>query len=125
MPTKPYQPLSDRHFTDSAINIIAQLGPRAIERGISTEINDQTILMLALWTVLRWERKLGLVALERLGVEANAMATDVDWELNVACTEERQRMGPPKLQTLPSGQRGIVVDFQTPLAPLLKAAEQE
>jgi hypothetical protein len=92
---------------------------------VSDEITEQTIPMLALWSVLRWERKVGLVALERMGVETVALAHDVGRALDVACAEIRQRTGPPKLQTLPSGQRGIVVDFRTPLAPLLSAAEHE
>jgi ATP-dependent Clp protease ATP-binding subunit ClpA len=62
--------------------------------------------------------------LERIGVEVDAVARDVDRTLSAACTEIQQQ-GPPKLQTLPSGQRVAVVDFHAPLAPLLAAAEHE
>jgi ATP-dependent Clp protease ATP-binding subunit ClpC len=117
--------LASRQFTTSAIHIVEQLWPRAADRSTSTEITEQTVLMLALWSVLRWERKVGLVALERLGVEPDALARDIDRAMHAACEEVRQRTGPPKLQTLPSGRRGILVDYHTPLAPLLAAAEQE
>jgi hypothetical protein len=117
--------LAARHFTTSAIHIVEQLGPRAADRSIHTELTEQTIPMLALWSVLRWERKVGLVALERVGVEIDSLARDVDRALEAACEEVRRRTGPPKLQTLPSGQRCMVVDSQAPLAPLLVAAEHE
>jgi len=117
--------LSARRFTTSAIHIVEQLWPRVADRSMSTDVTEQTIPMLALWSVLRWERKVGLVAVERMGVEVDALARDVDRALDAACAEIRRQNGPPQLQTLPSGQRGIVVDSQAPLAPLLDAAEHE
>lgn len=117
------QDLSARHFTTSAIHIVEQLLPRAADR--SMEVTEQTVTMLALWSLLRWERKVGLVALERMGGEIDALAREVDRALSEACAEIHQRTGPPKLQVLPSGQRAIVVDFNTPLEPLLAAAEHE
>jgi hypothetical protein len=117
--------LAARHFTTSAIHIIEQLWPRAADRSMSSEVTEQTVPMLALWSVLRWERKVGLVALERMGVEVDALAHDVDRALGAACAEFRRVNGPPRLQTLPSGQQGVVVDFRAPLAPLLDAAEHE
>jgi hypothetical protein len=117
--------LAARHFTTSAIHIVEQLWPRAADRGVSAGITQQTVLMLALWSVLQWERKVGLVALERMGVETEALARDVDRALDMACAEVRQRTGPPELQILPSGQRAIVVDFRIPLALLLAEAEHE
>jgi hypothetical protein len=117
--------LSARHFTSSAIDIVEQLWPRAADRGMSTEVTEQTVPMLALWAILRWERKVGLVALERMGVEVDALARDVERALNAACAEIRRQNGPPRLQTLPDGRRAVVVDYQAPLAPLLEAAEHE
>jgi hypothetical protein len=117
--------LAARHFTTSASDIVEQLWPRAADRSMSTEVTEQTVPMLALWSILRWERKVGLVALERIGVEVDALAHDVDRTLGAACAEFRRVNGPPRLQTLPSGQQGIVVDFRAPLAPLLDAAEHE
>jgi hypothetical protein len=119
------QELFARHFTTSAIHIVEQLWPRAADRSITTEVTEQTVPMLALWSILRWERKVGLVALERMGVEVDALARDVGLALDEACADIRRQAGPPKLQSLASGQRGMVVDFQAPLAPLLAAAEHE
>src|SRR6516165_3996726 len=92
---------------------------------MSSEVTEQTVPMLALWSILRWERKVGLVALERMGVEVDALAKDVDRALHAACAEIRRQAGPPESQTLSSDQRAIVVDFDTPLEPLLAAAEHE
>jgi ATP-dependent Clp protease ATP-binding subunit ClpA len=117
--------LAARHFTTSAIHIVEQLWPRSADRGITTEITEETSLMLALLSLLRWERKVGLVALQRLGIDRNALADDVDRTLDAACAEVRTRKGPPTLQSLPSGRPGFIVDLQTPLAPLLEAAEHE
>jgi hypothetical protein len=117
--------LSDRHFTDSANRIITQLSARACDRSMSAEITQQTIVMLALWSLLRWERKVGLAAIERTGVDTFALARDVDDALRSACEEFRKQNGPPKLQELPSGGRGIIVDWATPLAPLLSVTEHE
>ena len=61
------QELSTRHFTTSAIHSIEQLCPRAADRSMTAEVTEQTALMLALWSILRWEWKVGLVALERMG----------------------------------------------------------
>ncbi len=117
--------LSARNFTQCAIYIVEQLWPRAADRGISSEVTEQTVPTLALWSILRWEQKVGLVALERMGVKVDTLARDVGRALDAACGEIRRQNGPPQLQTLPSGERGIVLDFRAPLAPLLDAAERE
>lgn len=110
--------LSARRFTDSAVRIVEQLWPRAMDRGMSSEVTEQTVPMLALWSVLRWERKVGLVALERNGVNVDALACDVDRAIDAACGDFRRANGPPQVC-------GVVVDFLAPLAPLLETAERE
>ena len=117
--------LAARKFTTSAIHIIEQLPPRATDRRMPNEFNEQTANLLTLWSILRWERKVGLVALERMGVDVDSLAKSVDRVLANACADIRQHAGPPEYQTLPSGQRAIVVDFDTPLEPLLTTAEAE
>jgi ATP-dependent Clp protease ATP-binding subunit ClpA len=117
--------LAARNFTQSAIHIIEQLCPRAADRRMSSEATEQTVNLLALLAVLRWERKVGVVALERMGVNIDKLARDVDEALSGACAEIRQHAGPPEYQTLPSGQRAVVIDFDTPLEPLLTTAEAE
>src|SRR5262245_42365426 len=106
------QDLSARRFTSSAIHIVEQLWPRAAARGISSEVNEHSLRMLRLWSLRRWERKVGLVALERLGADLAALAREVDQALSEACAEARQHPG-------------TVEDFDAPLEPLLGAAEQE
>ena len=117
--------LAARNFTQSAIHIIEQLCPRAADRRMTSEANEQTVNMLALLAVFRWERKVGVVALERMGVDIDALARAVDEALSATCADIRQHAGPPEYQTLPSGQRAVVVDFDTPLEPLLATAEAE
>jgi hypothetical protein len=64
--------------------------------------------------------KVGLIALERLGVDIDALARDVDRGLSEACADHGRPIGPPE-----SGRRVVVVDGETPLQPLLLAAENE
>jgi len=117
--------LSARGFTMSAIHIVEQLGPRAADRRMSGEITEHTMLALTLRAILSWERKVGLVALERLNIDLHSLAKGVDQALLAICNDIRKHAGPPQYQTLPSGQRAVVVDFDTPLEPLLAAAEAE
>jgi ATP-dependent Clp protease ATP-binding subunit ClpA len=119
------QKLSARNFTASAVHIVEQLYARAADRRMSSQATEQSVNMLALLAILRWERKVGLVALERMGVDTDALARTVDQALSTLCADIRKEAGPPEYQTLPSGQRAVVVDFDTPLAPLLTTAETE
>jgi ATP-dependent Clp protease ATP-binding subunit ClpA len=107
-------------LTTSAENIMAQIWPRAADRSMSGEVNGQTVIILVLWSLLRWERKVGLVALEKMGTNLDALATEVDQALVAACNDERQR----KPRGLPPGQKVVLVDFQPP-KELLHAAECE
>ena len=55
-----------RRVTDSAQRISKQIADRAIDRGLCLRATDNaTMIMLALWSVLMGERKVGLVAIER------------------------------------------------------------
>lgn len=83
------------------------------------------MLMLALWSLLRWERKVGLVALEHIGPNVDSLAADVDRTLRSTCEEVRQQLGPLEIASLPSGERCVVIDDQTPLEALLAASEEE
>jgi ATP-dependent Clp protease ATP-binding subunit ClpA len=117
--------LSARHFTTAAIHIIEQLWPRWADRSMPDQMTTEAVAMLALWSLLRWERKVGLVALEKVGVEIEALARDVNRAMDATSAEIRRHAGPPKFRVLPSGRRAVVVDFNTPLQPLLTAAEHE
>lgn len=52
-------------FTTDAIAILDQLEPRAAARGINLSISLPDLL---LWTILRWEPKVGVAALELMGI---------------------------------------------------------
>jgi hypothetical protein len=57
-----------RRITDSARRILNQMSARAIDRGLVFRVADPaSVVMLALWSVLLWERKLGLAAIEKAG----------------------------------------------------------
>jgi hypothetical protein len=111
--------LQARGYTTSAINIIGQIWPRMADRGMNADLTSATAAMLTLWSLLKWERKLGLVALERVGVDIDALARDVDQTLSVASVEKLRNLGPPKQKTLPSRRIAFVFDTQTALVPLV------
>jgi len=119
------QDLSARRFTTSAIHIIEQLGPRAADRSMASAVTPSSLTMLTLWSLLRWERKVGIVALERMGVEVDALARDVDRALSAECEEIARLAGEPEWRALPSGRPAVVVDFDRPLEPILATAEHE
>ena len=55
-----------RRITDSAQNILKQIPSRAAERGLHV-VDDASIVMLALWSLLLWERKMGCACAGRIG----------------------------------------------------------
>ena len=66
-------------FTDSLQHILKQIPLRALDRGLGLSIADHaSIVMLALWSVLLWEHKVGLIALEQAGVERFNLVRDLD-----------------------------------------------
>jgi ATP-dependent Clp protease ATP-binding subunit ClpA len=117
--------LSARHFTDAAQRVIEHIVDRAFDRGmISGELTEATGGMLALLSMLRWERKLGRAALEQIGVTLDTLAREVDSGIDEEGREARRPEG-PCFETLPSGGRALLVDTQTPLRTLLDQAEHE
>lgn len=117
---------SARHITDSAQRILKQIPSQASDRGLSV-VDGSSIVMLALWSLLLWERKVGRVALERVGIDPFELARDLDKLLT-----EKGREHP----VVYDKQQGILVmaktgepyqhwDFQTSLEPLLQQAEHE
>src|SRR5207249_4433867 len=102
-------------------HIVEQLDSRAADRSMgATERTEETVTMLLLWSLLRWERKVGLVALEQCGVETDPLAQGVDTLLREVCAEARRSPATRRqFQVLPSGVRVQIVDLRTPLEPLL------
>jgi len=118
--------LHARHFTDSAQRCVRHVTERAIERGMCWgEFTEATSGMLAVLSILRWERKVGRAALENMKLDLDRLARAID----IAIDEEGRRTsryGSLEAEVvLPSGQRVLVVDRNTPLLPLLDHAEHE
>ena len=120
-----HEELHARRFTTSAANIVEQLPRRAADRGIFEQVTTQIVPTLALWAILRWERKVGLVALERGGADIEALARDIDGALSASGQETPRQDRPPNVDVLPAGCPYICVDFDALLQPLLTAAENE
>src|SRR5262245_15010717 len=83
---------SARHITDSAQRILEQIPSRASARGLHV-VDAESIVMLTLWSLLLWERKVGRVALERMGVDPFDLARDLDGLLRRTTTENRNTPG--------------------------------
>ncbi len=117
--------LSDRGFTDAAKRIVSHIVDRALDRGmIAGELTEATAGMLALLSILRWERKVGLAVLERIRVDVDRLAR----ELDIAIGEVGQtttRLGGPHFEVMPNGDRSMVVDMDSPLRTLLELSERQ
>jgi ATP-dependent Clp protease ATP-binding subunit ClpA len=115
--------LSKRSFTDSCALVIQQIKPRAYERGLLV-VADNMIPTLALWTLIRWERKVGLAALEAMG-DLPALTDQLDRLLDEECRENPVAAKNGVLVYRESGEPVPRVDWQTLLEPLLGQAEKE
>lgn len=72
-----YQELNQRRFTDKAVKIIRHAAARAGDRGLY-HVNQQAYVTLILWSLIRWERTVGFVSLERLGVDLDQLGRQLD-----------------------------------------------
>ena len=117
---------SARKITDSAQRILKQIPLRAGDRGLHV-VDASSIVELALWSLLLWERKVGRVALERLGVDPFELARDLDLLLTEKAQEHPvvydQRRGIAVLAK--TGDPYEMWDFELLLEPLLTRAEHE
>src|ERR1700741_1954068 len=64
-------------ITDFAQRILGLMTDRARDRALYV-LDDSSIIMMALWSLLLWERKVGRVALEKLGVDPFELARGLD-----------------------------------------------
>jgi len=108
--------LADRRFTDETRLIVAQIPQRALSRGLF-QLDDTSVPALALWTLIRWERKVGLAALEKMHVDLDGLAHKLDELLSQKAEEN-----PPRRS---KDGRTIIWDSSGPLEPLLDQAEIE
>jgi len=70
--------LEDHRFTTSAVLFLQQAGRRGTDRGMFGVLPP----LLLLWSMLRWERKLGIAVLDECGVNRRLLEEDVDQELS-------------------------------------------
>jgi ATP-dependent Clp protease ATP-binding subunit ClpA len=69
--------LKSRRFTETAERIIRQITERACARDFLVW-NEGSLPLLAFWTLIRWERKFAVAALERMGIDLSSVANDLD-----------------------------------------------
>jgi hypothetical protein len=67
-------------FTTDALCIIDQLQERAAARSLSL---NAYLPKLLLWTILQWEKKVAIAALEQMGVNRWKLAQDLDHFLRI------------------------------------------
>jgi ATP-dependent Clp protease ATP-binding subunit ClpA len=96
-----------RHLTDATQMILGQVPMRASARGVLI-LDGVSVVRLTLWALLCWERKLGLIALERVGVDRFGLARELDGLMEIRTGEP---YGP--------------ADFTSLIEPLLRQAERE
>ena len=115
-----------RRLTDSAQHILAQIPSWAHDRGLIA-VGSECIAMLALWSLLLWEHKVGLVAVEQSGVDRFDLVRGLDRllvekssENPVAYDKEGKAFVFVKTQSAYDGW-----DFDDLLEPLLRRAEHE
>ncbi len=118
--------LDASRMTDSARRILEQIGARASDRGLHV-VDSASIVWLALFSLLLWERKVGRMALERIGVNAFELARSVDALLEAKVEEHPvvydQRQG--IAVHAKTGEPHEHSDIRALLEPLLKQAENE
>jgi ATP-dependent Clp protease ATP-binding subunit ClpA len=121
----PDTSLSARHFTDAAQRIVGHITDRTLDRGmVSGELNESTAGMLAILSLVRWERKVGRAALERMKVDINAFASELDSAIDEVGRSTPQA-GSPHVVIMPSGRPAIMVDTEGPMKSLLDQAEHQ
>ena len=110
---------SAEHFTDSA-RCILELIPAVAGSRWHHIADPSSIVMMSLWFLLLWQRKIGRVALEEVGVEPYDLARDLD-----QCLEQKALANPGIVM-----RRGTIVyvrpvDFDALLEPLIRQSEHE
>src|SRR5262249_46887299 len=65
-------------FTDAARRFILDAESRAHDRGVYGALSP----LFVLWAMLRWERKVGVAALEESGIDLDRLERDTEAELN-------------------------------------------
>src|SRR5580692_6123537 len=72
--------LSEHQLTDSARRFMRDAESRSGDRGMFGKLPP----LLLLWTMLRWERKIGVIVLERCGADLAMLEREIESELESA-----------------------------------------
>jgi ATP-dependent Clp protease ATP-binding subunit ClpA len=117
---------SARHITDSAQRILKQIPDRASDRGLHV-VDGPALVMLALWSLLLWERKVGRVALEAIGIDPFVLARELDQVLTEIALEHPVTYDKEQGHLVLAKTREPYEhwDFDELLEPLLQQAEHE
>ncbi|MFO0911420.1 MAG: Clp protease N-terminal domain-containing protein [Pirellulales bacterium] len=116
---------AERRLTDSAQRVIRHIADRALDRGmVAGELTEGTAGMLAVLSILRWERKVALAVLEQLGADLDRLAREIDEGIRAEGLVARNPDG-PQFRLSSTGERQLEVDTGTPLHPLVEQAERE
>jgi ATP-dependent Clp protease ATP-binding subunit ClpA len=117
---------SARHITDSAQRILEQVPSRATDRGLHV-VDQSSINLLVLWSLLLWERKVGRVALEKVGIDPFELARSIDHLLTEKADEHPVAFDPQRriLFLVKTGAAYHRWDFEAVVEPLLQYAEHE
>ncbi len=120
-----YDPaLSERHVADSAQKILLLTRARSGDRGLHV-VDPDSFVMLALWSLVRWERKVGLLALERMAVDLDNLTRDLNHLLDQKATEDPVSALGGSLVLKSTRQPYEGWEFHAVLEPLLAQAEHE
>jgi ATP-dependent Clp protease ATP-binding subunit ClpA len=91
-----------------------------------TALDGPTVVMMALWTFLRWERKVGLMALEAAKVDVSALTRDLDVMLDRKRDEKPGLVQQPHaLISVKTQQLIAPIDTGVLLEPLVEQARKE
>lgn len=113
-------------LADSARRILQHVVERASDRGMmhSGELTEATAGMLAVLSIVKWERKVARAALEDLGIDLCRFGQAID-DAIVTEGKEFRDPGVPQFRILPSGEQQRILDPRPALLPLRACAEVE
>lgn len=116
-----FEDLCARRCVADLIHVVEQAPARAAARSPMT-LDDSSVALVALWTLLRWERAFWIVCLEELGVDVEGLARELDELLRQTKAESGDPVGPRRVDPWSARFRR---QLDRLLNPLLDRAERE
>src|SRR6266446_2583554 len=78
--------LAAQGWTAHAISVILSIVPRSVARRIV--LDDSTMPLMSLWSILRWEKTVAVCGLEALGADLWLLQRDLDCILSTKVNEQ-------------------------------------